>query len=247
MGTIKLAAEAIAEIVDKREKYIQTPPAEKNGKKTDEYKTTEKVAYIIDQLKHPDEVTLLKTVYKQNFYLLGLITTDKERKNYLEQQSIKADKIDDLIHRDRKDTYSFGQQVEKTFHLADYFIRNRHSHAAHLNTAIERFIKLVHGYNGITPTHDEIGMYEAFSASLRSACLSRQVGASIMNENGDILATGCNDVPAYGGGLYSSEDGNNDFRCVHKGGKCFNDHHKKLIQEEFKKKLNEKFEEILSK
>ena len=34
-------------------------------------KTDKKVAYIIDQLKHPSEITLLRTVYPNNFYQIG--------------------------------------------------------------------------------------------------------------------------------------------------------------------------------
>ncbi len=45
-------------------------------------------------------------------------------------------------------------------------------------------------------------MYLAHAASLRSADLSRQVGAVIMSKDNDIIATGANDVPAAGGGLY---------------------------------------------
>ena len=44
-------------------------------------------------------------------------------------------------------------------------------------------------------------MYMAFSASLRSADLSRQVGAVVTN-NSNILSTGANDIPQAGGGLY---------------------------------------------
>jgi deoxycytidylate deaminase len=73
-----------------------------------------------------------------------------------------------------------------------------------------------------------------FGASLTSACLSRQVGAAILNDDGDIIATGRNDVPKPFGGLYY-ETGNiaDDHRCIHKGGHCFNDEHKNKIREKF--------------
>ena len=44
-------------------------------------------------------------------------------------------------------------------------------------------------------------MFMAFSASLKSADLSRQVGAVVAREN-EILATGANDCPRFGGGQY---------------------------------------------
>lgn len=241
LGNNKLAAEAIGEVISKRDKHLPKV-AKEEGKEPDD-KNTKKVAYVVDQLKHPDEVNLFRTVYRQNFYLIGLISTEKERKTNLLEQSIDIDNADILIHRDRKEDEPFGQQVEKTFHLADYFIRNRQN-STHMNDSVERVIKLIHGVNGVTPTHDEVGLYEAFSASLKSACLSRQVGAAIMNENGDILSTGCNDVPAYGGGLYTADDGKNDRRCIFKGEKCYNDLHKKKLQDQFESILEQQIQEI---
>lgn len=44
-------------------------------------------------------------------------------------------------------------------------------------------------------------MFMAFAASLRSADLSRQVGAVVTN-NDQVLSTGANDCPSFGGGLY---------------------------------------------
>jgi cytidine deaminase len=45
-------------------------------------------------------------------------------------------------------------------------------------------------------------MFYAKSASFQSGDLSRQVGAAIVRGNLDILSTGCNEVPAPGGGPY---------------------------------------------
>ncbi|CUB04268.1 anti-phage dCTP deaminase [Marinomonas fungiae] len=186
----------------------------------------ERIAYILDQLKHPDEISLLKEVYDSSFYVLGLLRTEAERKKNLREEDISVEDISTLMERDRKDSGNKnGQQVEKTIQLSDYFIKNMDTRAS-LNSSVDRFLELVHGSGFITPTVDETGMYTAFSASLRSICLSRQVGAAIFDTEGNILSTGCNDVPKSGGGLYSSEDFQNDKRCYNKGGKCYNDSHK---------------------
>ena len=50
-------------------------------------------------------------------------------------------------------------------------------------------------------------MFMAYAASLRSGDLSRQVGAAIIDAEGDLLSVGCNDVPKCGGGLYGPEKG----------------------------------------
>jgi deoxycytidylate deaminase len=45
-------------------------------------------------------------------------------------------------------------------------------------------------------------MVLAYGASLRSAQLARQVGAVVLSSDGEVIATGANDVPRFGGGLY---------------------------------------------
>jgi deoxycytidylate deaminase len=45
-------------------------------------------------------------------------------------------------------------------------------------------------------------MFLAFGAALRSGDLSRQVGAVLVSENGDVVGVGANDVARAGGGLY---------------------------------------------
>ena len=86
-------------------------------------------------------------------------------------------------------------------------------------------------------------MYVAYSAGLRSACLSRQVGASISDATGSVISTGCNDVPKANGGLYSEDDAQ-DYRCIYmQGGKCFNDEHKDQLANEIEKILNEELKD----
>ena len=87
-----------------------------------------------------------------------------------------------------------------------------------------------------TPTLNERAMYAAFSAARNSACLSRKVGAAITSREGEILATGWNDVPKAFGGLYQTDaygsSPDDDRRCWNiNGGVCSNDQEKKLISE----------------
>ncbi|MCA7001167.1 anti-phage dCTP deaminase [Dickeya solani] len=191
-------------------------------------KNTKKTAYIIDQIKHPAEVELFNQVYKNNFYLVGLLRTVSERIQNLKDESIAEENISKIIERDRKSRNKNGQQVEETLQLSDYFIKNLDTEV--MRKSVQRFIDLIHGVNHITPSRDESGMYSAYSASLGSACLSRQVGASIMDIEGNVIATGRNDVPAFGGGLYTSESAK-DKRCFNKNG-CHNDRHKGLLKKE---------------
>lgn len=198
-------------------------------------KTNKKIAFLIDQLKHQDEIELLRMVYQHNFYLLGVIRSETERKRNLRDEGLTKAEVDTVIHHDRKAEKDYGQQTAKAILDSDYFIKNNQGQRFHLKAKVKRFLGLIHGVNGLTPTSHEKGMYAAHSASLQSACLSRQVGAAILDEKGNLIAVGRNDVPKFNGGLYSADDGVNDHRCVYKGGKCYNEVRKLKI----KKKLSQ--------
>ena len=73
-------------------------------------------------------------------------------------------------------------------------------------------------------------MYLAQSAAAKAACLSRQVGAAILSTSGEVLATGRNDVPAPGGGLYDESHAEGDMRCFKHGGYCRNVRRKDLMR-----------------
>jgi deoxycytidylate deaminase len=48
----------------------------------------------------------------------------------------------------------------------------------------------------------ETAMSHADGAARRSACLSRQVGAALVDARGGLVSTGANEVPRAGGGVY---------------------------------------------
>lgn len=197
-----------------------------------------RAVYIVDQLKHPAEVELFRLTYRNAFFLVGVMSPQNARLEYLQSEGLSPVDAQNLVERDRKDNVTHGQQLEKTIHKSDYFVKHSLKSSGNITKPCKRFVGLVHGENGITPTRDEAGMYAAYSASLKSACLSRQVGAAIANISGDIISVGWNDVPAGGGGLYN-EDSENDQRCVVHGKKCYND--------DTKQKLAKDIVSILSK
>jgi deoxycytidylate deaminase len=169
-------------------------------------------AHVIRSLKHPDEVETLRSVYGDGFFLLGVSSSIKSRKYYLENiRGIPADEIDRLISRDDKEAGEFGQRTRDVFELADAFVTT--DDAARLSEQLSRILDLLFSCPTVSPTADEYAMFMAYAASLRSADLSRQVGAVIANSCGDIVATGANDVPRSGGGLYwPTEDDQRDYK-----------------------------------
>lgn len=197
-----------------------------------------RVAYLIDQIKHPAEVELLRAVYRNLFYLVGVVSITSSREKRLEAEHVPKGRISELMERDRRQEHENGQQLDKALLMADFFIRNDHGNLDAIKGQITRFLALLHGENGLTPTRQEYGMYVAYAAGLKSACMSRQVGAAIANAEGEIIATGCNDVPKAGGGLYATEDGPNDHRCVHKEEQiCFNDQEKSALRDAMESSL----------
>ena len=159
-----------------------------------------KTAHILLSLKRPEEVNLLRAIYGDGFYLIGVFISEIERLRYLTRdKNIPKTQARRLMKRDEDEEEPFGQRSRKTFETADVFIHLRNDE---YKQQIERFLDLVFGYPYKTPNPDEYAMSMAYTASLRSAQLARQVGAAIRSQFGDILAVGCNDVPAPGGGLY---------------------------------------------
>jgi len=99
-----------------------------------------------------------------------------------------------------------GQNVRKSFPLADCLIDM--SAPDDGTGSLTRYIELLFGQPFHTPTPDEHGMMTAYVSSLRSASMGRQVGAAITTATVEIIATGCNEVPKFGGGLYWHGDQN---------------------------------------
>lgn len=222
-----LAQLAIKEIAARRHTADNEDSGEKPGLKA----TKRRTAALIDGLKHPSEVLLLKSVYGEMFYLFGIFCAEQIRKKRLEKyKEIPPHEASFLMDRDKSEEIGHGQKLLKTLQHADFFLRNNTENVHGFEPTIERFLQLIFGKLNITPTRHEYAMCVAQSAACRSGCLSRQVGAAIVDDQGNILATGCNDVPKSGGGLYSIEQGDKDNRCFNLyNHECQNDKYKGRI------------------
>lgn len=166
-------------------------------------------AYIINSLKHPDEIYRLREIYPLGFYAVGIHSEKQHRKSDLvgdpEDPEMLLEQADELIQRDADEHLPYGQRVTDTFHLSDFFVRLVDDHVR-VKNELGRLLQILFGAPYKTPTFDEYAMFLAFASSLRSADMSRQVGAVIANEKQhEIISTGANDCPAFGGGLYWPE------------------------------------------
>jgi deoxycytidylate deaminase len=182
-----------------------------------------RAAYIIRQVKRPEEVELLREVYGRQFVLISAYGSEADRKGILEdalkrQMPIGTSPVEiskfaeDLIFRDTdEEGNQFGQHLRDTFPLADVFVDGIAKSA--MGDKVARFINAFFGLNEVAPTKSEYGMYAAKSASFRSSDLSRQVGAASFSEEGLLLTQGCNEVPrAFGGTYWDGEEP--DFRDI---------------------------------
>jgi deoxycytidylate deaminase len=200
----------------------------------DQLKDVGTLFFIIDSLKNINDVKALKRIYSDEFFLLFLHANKqirwrrlKDYKSWLDIEHKDFDKCDD-IDSDERVVYSgvgdAGQQVSKLSSIADYYIVND-GNREKLKDEGMRLLHLLLGDGFIQPTIHEHSMHLAFSASNRSYCLSRQVGAVITDQTGNVLGIGYNDVPKPGGGLYIQNE--KDMRCYLVGDRrCINDTNK---------------------
>lgn len=193
-----------------------------------------KTVHLVSSLKRPEEVIALRRIYGPGFFLIALFATKEQRRSFLiDRKGIPPTDADALLKRDEEEEdEQYGQRTRDTFELADVFIDL--SAGDDSEKQLWRFLTLLFGHPFQSPTRDENAMYMAYAASLRSASLSRQVGASLITEGHEVVSIGCNDVPCAGGGLYWP--GESDQRD-HVRGYDSNDKRRKEIIDEIANKL----------
>jgi deoxycytidylate deaminase len=183
-------------------------------------------AYILDSIRHPAEVQLLRNVYGDAFVLIGVVCEEEKRISRMQDKYEDCGKGNAraFMKRDADDDKKHGQHVADAFHLADFFVDNTTDRERKgtsnpdwkVNEDLSRLVKIITHSELTRPRLPETAMYHAFSAQMQSACLSRQVGAAVVDKQGNIVATGTNEVPKAGGGVYGegatpdAEDG----RCA---------------------------------
>ena len=229
---------AIEEIRRERDEYGENPPA---------------CAFILRSVKRDEEVLQFRNAYRGQFLLVGCHAPRTQRINQLaddiarsrstgrpDPQRAYAERLADRDENEhgevtdppaiREDYKLFGQCVEDTFSVADGYVNLQELGVA--ESALRRFCDLVLGSPFISPSRDEVAMFHAQAAAVRSSDMSRQVGAAIATPEGDIIAIGCNEVPRAGGGAYWEGD-RDDARDFKRGFDGNEDQRKRALQEVF--------------
>ena len=137
--------------------------------------------------------------------------------------------LKEFIRRDADDAdHKNGQHVTDAFHEADFFVDNtpdipmpesgdlKDATDDRLIGELSRLLSIILHDRIHRPSIDETAMHTAYSAQLQSSCLSRQVGAALVDKRGNIVATGTNEVPKAGGGVYGEDTapGGVENRCA---------------------------------
>ncbi|AMB48076.1 anti-phage dCTP deaminase [Methylobacterium sp. AMS5] len=173
-------------------------------------------AYILHQFKRKEEIDLFRSVYGRLFFQVSVYSRRGSRVDYLARQfahgkhssninDFKTD-AEKIVQRDENEqAVGHGQKVSKIFHDADLIINLDLSKPSR-SWQIDRFCDLLFGRNNISPNKIEYGMFIAKAAALRTLDLSRQVGAAIFSQQGEIISIGSNEVPKAGGGTYWSDE-----------------------------------------
>jgi deoxycytidylate deaminase len=179
-----------------------------------------KTVYLVHQFKREEEIDLLRSVYGRLFFQVSVYSRRGARVDYLSRrfansrnsaaaQNFRSD-AEAIIQKDENEVDAeHGQRVAKIFHNADFIISLDSSFSS-VDDQVARFCELIFSSNSISPTKMEYGMFAAKAAALRTLDLSRQVGAAIFTESGEIITLGSNEVPKALGGTYWPFEGPDD-------------------------------------
>lgn len=151
---------------------------------------------VIECFRNPIEIDFLRDEYP-HFYLFALYAhKDKRSKRKIAQGESDFEKCD---KRDQGEKDKYGQQVRKCVTQSDIVLNNSYDWR-HIDDA-DAFFERVDDYRRLLkdpyrkPTHHEMNMHLAYSVSLHSLCIQRQVGAVITDGDYQVLSVGFNDAP----------------------------------------------------
>ena len=159
---------------------------------------------VIDAFRNPFEAMYFKERYAA-FYLFSI----NAEQRHIEDRLARALKmsIDQIKQQDDKENPSdtvdsaenfVSQNIKACIQKSDIHVANNgmygNSNYHELYGQIIKYVSLIQHPGLITPSLDEKMMQVAHTAKLNSACLSRQVGASITNQYGSLKAIGWNSV-----------------------------------------------------
>jgi deoxycytidylate deaminase/dephospho-CoA kinase len=157
-----------------------------------------------DSIRNIAEVDFLRKRF-HNFFLVAVDCAENYR--WLRTQELYKGNYLEFLNDDNRDKneegLQYGQQVALCVDDADILIRNdnddmirtKPAYKEGLSNRVNKYIKIFTGDLQL-PNEQETFMSIAYTASLKSHCFKRQVGAVIVDPMGKVVSVGYNDNPA---------------------------------------------------
>lgn len=145
--------------------------------------------FIIESFRNPQELYYFREKYSF-FYLVAVVASREDR---LRWSKIDKTVFEGIERREIKNDDIRSLNVSRCIDIADIVISND----GDLNGLFQKLLRyttLILEPGCIKPTQSESLMHLAYGLSVRSNCLSRQVGAVITNSDGYVIGAGWNDV-----------------------------------------------------
>ncbi len=145
--------------------------------------------FVIECFRNPYEVEYFRYRYYE-FYLFSIFA-DKVSRQRREPFSDSRDKRDSGENKKLEDIHK--QDVSRCVYLSDIAINNN-STPDDFYEKLMKYYALILRPGCVNATSTESFMDQAYSLSLRSSCISRQVGAVIIGKDGYVVGAGWNDA-----------------------------------------------------
>src|SRR4051812_9896627 len=127
----------------------------------DSERPADRRAYLLRSLKRPEEVTTLRRIYGDGFFVIGAYAPRESRVSRLAERIARSHHdpspepyravAEQIVQRDLDDhSKRYGQRLRETFALADVFIRADDTQS--LGNGVRRFVELLFGYPFHTPS-----------------------------------------------------------------------------------------------
>lgn len=154
--------------------------------------------FAVECLRNPEEIWYFKDKYR-SFYLFAIYADEEKR--YERARAKFQLEISDCKNIDQTDQgkdkiipgQEYRQNIKRCVNLADIAITNNAPVKQNLYRALLKYLALIKRPGCIKPTAMESNMNLAYSMSLNSTCISRQVGAVVI-DSGYVVGSGWNDT-----------------------------------------------------
>jgi len=160
--------------------------------------------FAIDSFRNPFEIEFFKWRYSE-FYLVAILREKEDRHKGL---NLLGDSLKELDKRESGERFQrssenieswvVSQDIKQCLNKADVYIENQTDSTStypHLRFSLIKVITLAKYPGCVPPTRDERSMQVAMTARQISGCISRKVGAVVVNKGGYIIGIGWNDPP----------------------------------------------------